>query len=257
MAKYSVEHSCGHSSTVDLIGPGRERESKLAWLGSRPCKSCWAAQRRAAEAAQPITMAITSNGLDRDQDGRLIAEVVLSGGTEPRRDEIRGMGYSWETPRGSVLGGLLAMSAPPRRWIKIIPLESLLPGEADQPSAILRGIVDEAKALGTEPRLDLGPIDLAMIARTLQKDAEARQKSEAEAAAIAALPPLTRPACHPREAHPEGHWNGKYYGNEKYGYRYYVSNREYRLTKAEYDECMAYRQAVEARDAEIKKIKEA
>ena len=40
MAKYTVTHSCGHDEEVTLFGPTRERERKLEWLASIPCKEC-------------------------------------------------------------------------------------------------------------------------------------------------------------------------------------------------------------------------
>lgn len=32
MAWYDVNYSCGHSGKIQLIGPGRDRENRLAWL---------------------------------------------------------------------------------------------------------------------------------------------------------------------------------------------------------------------------------
>lgn len=40
--KYGVTHSCGHHRTVTLYGPGRERDSRLRSMRSRPCASCLA-----------------------------------------------------------------------------------------------------------------------------------------------------------------------------------------------------------------------
>ena len=32
MAWYDVNYSCGHKGRLNLIGPGRDRESRIAWL---------------------------------------------------------------------------------------------------------------------------------------------------------------------------------------------------------------------------------
>jgi hypothetical protein len=48
--KYTVKHACGHSQVHNLVGPGKERERKIAWLQGQVCVDCWkAGQRKAAE----------------------------------------------------------------------------------------------------------------------------------------------------------------------------------------------------------------
>ena len=42
MAKYNVKFSCGHEETVDLFGPVKERESKIAYFEKRGlCRECY------------------------------------------------------------------------------------------------------------------------------------------------------------------------------------------------------------------------
>ena len=38
MASYEVRYQCGHTGTVNLFGPTRERERKLEWLAGLPCR---------------------------------------------------------------------------------------------------------------------------------------------------------------------------------------------------------------------------
>ena len=46
MAKYSVTYSCGHTGTVELYGPGKERDRKLAWYRDvAVCPDCYKAQK--------------------------------------------------------------------------------------------------------------------------------------------------------------------------------------------------------------------
>ncbi len=46
MAKYQISHSCGHVETVNICGTNvhGERDRKIAWLESRPCRECEAAE---------------------------------------------------------------------------------------------------------------------------------------------------------------------------------------------------------------------
>ena len=42
MAKYEIKHSCGHVETVNICGTNvhGERDRKIAWLESIPCREC-------------------------------------------------------------------------------------------------------------------------------------------------------------------------------------------------------------------------
>lgn len=42
MAKYSVEHSCGHSATYQIYGKQEARYRKIEWYESRECDKCMA-----------------------------------------------------------------------------------------------------------------------------------------------------------------------------------------------------------------------
>jgi len=43
MAKYTIIHTCGHTSERQLVGKHSERESKIKWFGGQDCPQCWAA----------------------------------------------------------------------------------------------------------------------------------------------------------------------------------------------------------------------
>lgn len=52
MAKYEINYSCGHTATVQLYGPTKERERKIAWFEREGlCPECYAAQKDAENAA--------------------------------------------------------------------------------------------------------------------------------------------------------------------------------------------------------------
>lgn len=102
MAKYTVTHSCGHKQVHDLIGPGSERERKLAWLEGTVCRDCW----REEKARMPVVMSVETNGLDKDRDGDILAYIVLDGGVD--KDLAKSLGYYW----GEVRGDLVTFSTP-------------------------------------------------------------------------------------------------------------------------------------------------
>lgn len=57
MAKYEITHSCGCTETVNICGTNAhgERDKRIAWLSSIPCRECEAraAAERAADAGLP------------------------------------------------------------------------------------------------------------------------------------------------------------------------------------------------------------
>ena len=48
MAQYTVTAGCGHTTTLQLYGPSRDREQRIAWMRSPTgkCNSCYAASKR-------------------------------------------------------------------------------------------------------------------------------------------------------------------------------------------------------------------
>ena len=44
MAKYDVTYICGHEGVVELFGPSRDREIRLAWLVKNLCQDCYREQ---------------------------------------------------------------------------------------------------------------------------------------------------------------------------------------------------------------------
>ena len=50
--KYKVNFSCGHAETIDLDGPTKERERKIAWYeASGECPECYAKRMEAKKSA--------------------------------------------------------------------------------------------------------------------------------------------------------------------------------------------------------------
>lgn len=250
MAWYTVNHSCGHEQRVQLYGKTSDRESKIEWMSRQDCPACWGAKKREAEALKPIEMSIQMNGLDRDAQGHLITEVVLTGGTQPRKNEIKALGYKWTEVRGGAMNLLSAKKAE-MAWVKTLRTLDLV----DENSVAWQTIKSDAATLGVENvKNTMSVIDLEMARQSVQKEQEAATAAADKAAKIAAIAKPQRPACHPCVAHPEGKWNGNYYGNEKRGWEYYVNNVKYKLTNEEYAVCMAYREAFAAYKKQVEAI---
>lgn len=45
MAQHQIARSCGHTETVQLYGPSRDRDRKQRWLQGRSCTACFKAAR--------------------------------------------------------------------------------------------------------------------------------------------------------------------------------------------------------------------
>ncbi len=50
--QYTVKRSCGHLETFRLYGPSKERESRLQWLRTQPCRECRRREQYEAARAQ-------------------------------------------------------------------------------------------------------------------------------------------------------------------------------------------------------------
>ncbi len=51
MAKYTINHACGHQVTVQLFGPYKDREKRIAYLETCECDECRKAKANAAAEA--------------------------------------------------------------------------------------------------------------------------------------------------------------------------------------------------------------
>ena len=228
MARYDVTFSCGHDGVVNLVGPGKERERKLMWLGSTGlCPKCYRERRVQEQEAMPITAVVSLPAGMRPP----VVEIALKGNTKPRKEEIKALGFRWSTPQGGVLD-FLSTRAPQMCWVKLVEIDA---------------VVDAIKALkGIAEQIEnhINPLDLEMARRNM-----AEQKAKDEA--VAAIEKPERPACYPA-----GRWNGKIYGTPRYGYRIYVDNVEQSLSADDEVALRDYRKAMaeyKARCAEVRK----
>ena len=235
MAKYQVNYSCGHSGEVQLFGKLSERERKLEWMSGRPCKECWHKQKLEEEAKRPITASVKSNGLHVTDDGALVCEVVLTGGTINKKEGIKALGYRWQGVAGGVMS-MLSMSAPRRAWVKEVAVD------VDDAEKSLAPVLEELNGIADKFKVSIGPLDLAMARKTILEKKEELKRIEALG------PKPERPSCHP--ANIGGRWNGKYYGG-KDNRSYYVDNIKYELSEYDYLECMRYRADIQAYNEKV------
>jgi len=243
MSWYTIDHACGHSRETQLYGKTSGREDKVAYMAGQDCPQCWGAKKREAESKMPIAMTVRTNGLDTDPVGNIMAEIILTGGTVPRKDEIKALGYHWAEVRGGVLS-MLSMSAPDKAWIKTAPLAEL----ADATSAANRAMTADAKALGiTQIKNGIGPLDIAMAQKRIADKTAIDAK-------IAEVQKPTRPTCHPYNNGKK--WNGTYYGKPG-NHSYYVDGKQHMITSAEYTELTAYSAAIREYNKKIEDIKHA
>lgn len=92
MAKYQVVHSCGHSETVDISGPQKDRNRKAEWMSEQLCPEC-----------RPVRLILMVRMLKGD------VEFALEGQTFRVKDALKSRGYQWDMTRSA--------------WVKVMPYD--------------------------------------------------------------------------------------------------------------------------------------
>lgn len=118
MAKYTVNYKCGHKGTVQLYGHHYRRDIEIERMERRQCPQCWRKTKLAENDMEQITAAV-GFAVKVSSDGQPIFEIILSGGTRRRKEEIKALGYHWSDVRGGVLGLISALRAQ-KKWIKYV-----------------------------------------------------------------------------------------------------------------------------------------
>ena len=79
MAQYQITHQCGHASdTIQLFGPERGRQDRLAYLRAQPCELCRSQRAQDAAAASglaPLTGSAKQIAWAADIRARALGEV--------------------------------------------------------------------------------------------------------------------------------------------------------------------------------------
>jgi hypothetical protein len=115
MAWTTINHSCGHTSTVQLYGPGKERDRTVAYRASQDCPQCWGKAKRADDEAKGplITSRVYGDGVKRT------LEIVFTRSTYPIKDMLKARGYRFGEYTVS-RGFLNLMARPDKGWAKAI-----------------------------------------------------------------------------------------------------------------------------------------
>lgn len=176
MAQYSVNFSCGHSGTVQLYGPTKERERKIEWLEKGLCPDCYKKQQmdKAMNDETPVTIKISLNTANfSNNNNRIIINAVAQGGTYREKENLKSLGFHFgDLPTSGAFG---LFNSPKKGWYRIIGIKEL-----DEISSVV---------------LHLGPysvvneiseIDIATMGEKLRKiDLENKEKKDREAELLA------------------------------------------------------------------------
>lgn len=215
---------CGESfEKVKHCYSRREADNWKEWAESNYilCPQCWGKEQQAKRDAEPITFYAAVNPYDDDKPFVL----YFSGGTKPRKDDIKALGYYWgELPLTGTFGAL-SMSRPPMVWYKTVSYPNF---ETEVKKVEASGIAEKVENKISE-------IDLAVFAKNYK---EKMEKHEAIQAEIAKLKKPEVPAVY-AESIKGKRWNGKIYGR-KGAFRIYLNNEEAYITDEQAKELKQY-----------------
>lgn len=232
MAKYSYKYLCGHGyGTVNLYGKESDRQRKLAWYADTfVCPDCFKKQKAEEDAAAPKTAS-----LHLAVYGDVYLSIQVHGQLAANKEALKQLGYRWGD---EIDGGLLALLKNPKlalqKWTVVRNVEDI------QNTA--KQWADELTDLGYKITVIPSPFDQAAAKAhfeyAAQKAEEARRKEE-EAVKAAAKKKEQIDKLYPRPKPPEWYvtlreskqyWNGKFYGDDKRGWRIYLDGTEIKVT---------------------------
>ena len=121
MAGYTITCSCGHTTTKQLYGPGKERQRYIEWMErSGLCPECYKEQRREKEKEMGLVARVRIDYVRQfsDRQDEMTMAVVFDGDTYPHKDAIKAAGAFWtdEYPGGNAIESLISSRPQPKRW---------------------------------------------------------------------------------------------------------------------------------------------
>ncbi len=231
--KYTIKMSCGHEETVELIGPGKERERKLAYYENFGlCKECYKRKMEEKENSEGLYFNASFLPYVDEDTGKMLLFVWFSGNTRPAKEAIKGIGgYRW-TDREAADDWYKPLSQ--KCWGKTIDVDQL------EDEAM------KAAEIGAESVIpDQGLFALAHyeIAKKVQKEWQDFHEK------IDAIPKPEKPDIL------KGHkWNGTIYGRKGY-YSIYPDGDKVNITDEQADEIKKYLDAKEEYKSKISQIR--
>lgn len=240
MAKYSYKYLCGHGyGTVNLYGKESERQRKLAWYADTfVCPECFKKQKAEEDAAAPKTAS-----LHLAVYGGVYQSIQVHGQLAANKEALKQLGYRW----GDDLdGGLLAFLRTPKRALqKWTLVESI-----DDIKRTAKQWADELAELGYKITAVPGLMDqqgarayfdyaAEKAAEEQRKKEEEQRKKEAAAKAEAEKqekirrldPKPNPPEWYKQLCESKKYWNGKFYGDDKRGWRIYLDGHPTKVTR--------------------------
>lgn len=231
MAKHTITMGCGHEDTIELYGSGKERKSRVEYLQRAGiCKKCYVENKRAEEAATPLTINIDLMPINQ--------KIMLSftGNTMPVKDDIKALGYRWGHIDAAGALGMLFSDAPPKRWHKIV-------NEFADVDTELKRMADFKLVVNDKvPEIDL------IAWKQVKDEKEAAQKRINEALANIQKP--ARPAKLPAGVR----WNEKIYGRAG-NKAIYLNNEKVNLTDEEASEVETWLVEIEKYNKAVEQAK--
>lgn len=192
MAKYIVTHACGHSRQVQIIGPGKDRDRKIAWMQGRDCPDCDRSAKE-AEGAKAWAGYLANWGKPH--------WLISLTDARPLKDDLKARGYYFDPEGGraglSALQSILGGYAPPA-WCKEFPPtpEGGAEMQADLQSLVAAGLMLDAH-ITRQTRTQMAVEIEWLKAWTAEQAAQAAAVAQARRAAVA---PVKGARVRPRPA---------------------------------------------------------
>nr|DAF02427.1 MAG TPA: pepsin inhibitor [Caudoviricetes sp.] len=231
---------CGKDFEATAVRCNRaDADSWEKWAASHfsQCPKCYKERRRSAEAQKPFEIVMRVNVFHP-------AIVMVAGGnTLPHKEDLKAAGYRWDYEPTTGLLGDLSTKEPCHVWSKTIRLNRVLDWRPAYTS-----LIDEARDLGAKLKNGIAGQDLVGLRDILGKRESKTVEMEKE---IATLVEPVRP-----EWIPDGHWNGKIYGNVRRGYCIYINGKKVDLTADQCEELNKYDLTQKEYTEKLQKIKD-
>lgn len=233
MAKYDITYSCGHEGVVELLGKERDRQRKIEWYKSTGlCPECYKKEMREKEAKMPLILKIDLEPFNTKNP------IVLhfAGNTMPVKDKIKELGgYRWGE---LTVGAFGLLQNPEKAWHKYISF-----GDIDNEIEKVKAVFPKV-----EVKINFKAADVAAL--KFKIDEESKNKAEYEQA-VSIIEKPEKPDCYP-----DGKWNGRVYGSEKYGFKIYVDGEETTISLEDKARFEKYDVEYKSYKAQIKELKQ-
>lgn len=216
MAKYEVTFNCGHTETVELIGPGKERERKIKNMErNMMCSQCYKKQKEEEQSMETVVKFSAEPLPSLDEEEDIVFCLWLFGSTKKNKETIKEIGYRWGERPTSVASRELC-------WYKIVKEQNL----DDEKDRIMKTFQD---AICVKlPSIHFAYYEIA------------KQRKEKYQERIRQISQLSKPDC--PELLLDRKWNGKIYG--KAGrYSVYLNGEKTMISDQEAEEFRLYQEA--------------